>query len=48
MFQEKTIEKIFEELGSSKKGLTGEEADKFRERSYAAHRKALTNGAGVH
>ena len=30
------------------KGLTGEEADKFRERSYAAHRKALTNGAGVH
>lgn len=30
------------------KGLTGDEADKFREKSYAAHRKALTHGAGVH
>ena len=30
------------------KGLTGDEADKFREKSYAAHRKALTSGAGVH
>jgi ClpP class serine protease len=30
------------------KGLTGETADAFREKSYAAHRKALTNGAGVH
>lgn len=28
-------------------GLTGEKADKFREESYAAQRKAASNGAGV-
>ena len=30
--------------------LTGEKADKYREESYAAHRKAMsnTNGAGVY
>jgi hypothetical protein len=40
--------KALVEQGVTAAGLTGEKADKYREESYSAHRKAMANGAGVY
>jgi hypothetical protein len=41
------VKRIVEQAVSAM-NLTGEQADKFREQSYADHRKALSGSAGVH